>query len=279
MDRQRDRVEVHDGRSDRVEVHDGRSDRAEEDDRSDDRADVDDAPHVDEAHDVEDAATRWERRLQTPALVAALASVPAVFLTLAEGAVGTTGRVLDLASASVLVAEAVIPLLVAHDRRAWIRRHRWLLAMVAVVLPAVILAVGPAQLLRLVRTVGAIRLLRVRRIVQAGRVASERLGLTARWRRVTVGLVSVLAAAFVAVILADPTSTSGGFARRVLDAVGPVGVIAAGAVLAGATYLVVRDSRDDDRDNGGPDADGHDGRPDDGEPDDGEPDDGEPDDR
>ena len=216
------------------------------------------------APDTDDAATRWERRLATPALVAALASIPAVFLTLADGALGTTGRVLDLASAAVLVAEGVIPLVLTHDRRDWMRRHRWWLVTVAVVIPAVLLAAGPAQLLRLVRSVGALRVLRVRRIVKAGRVVTRRLDLSQRWRRVAVTAASLLAAAFVAIVLADPTSTSGGVARSVVDTVGPVGVVAAGALLAGATYLVVRDrdaGSDDDSGDGTDDDDPDDETP------------------
>lgn len=201
--------------------------------------------------DVNATAERFAERLAVPALIAALASIPAVFLTLADGALATTGRVIDLASAAVLLIEGAVPLLLARDKRGWLRRHRWLLALVAVVLPAVVFAVGPAQLLRLVRSVGALRVLRVRRIVRAGRVATGRMGLGQRGRRLTLGAVTVLAAAFVAVVLADPTSRSGGIVRSFADAIGPIGVVIAGLLLAIATFLLARDRRDRRDDPGG----------------------------
>lgn len=199
------------------------------------------APPATAAEGTDDRAERWAERFAVPAFVAALASIPAVFLTLAEGTAATAGEVLNIASATVLVAEGVVLFLASQHKRAWVRRNWWLLATIAIVVPATIFAVGPAQLLRLVRSVGALRVLRVRRIVKAGQVATRRFELSSTWRRVVVGVVSVLSAAFVGVVLADPSSTSGGFARDVADAVGPLGVIAAGAVLAVATFLVLRD--------------------------------------
>jgi CsoR family transcriptional regulator, copper-sensing transcriptional repressor len=196
------------------------------------------------ASGIDERAERLADRLAVPALVAAFASIPAVFLTLADGTLATTGRVIDLASATVLLVEGAIPLLIARDKRDWIRRHRWLLLVVALVIPAVVLAAGPAQLLRLARSVGALRVLRVRRIVRAGKVATSRLELSHRGRRLTIGAATLFASAFVAVVLADPTSSVGGVARTAVDTVGPVGVIGAGVVLAAATFILVRDRRE-----------------------------------
>lgn len=200
-----------------------------------------DAPPTTAGRDATDPAQRWAERFERPALIAALAAVPATFLTLAEGTVGTTGEVINALSAAVLVAEGVVLFATTRDRRRWVRRNWWLLATIAVVVPATIWAVGPAQLLRLVRSVGALRVLRVRRIVKAGRIASDRLGLDARWRRGVVASLSLAAAAFVAVVLADPSGIEVGWVRDLAMRAGPVGVILAGVVLGVATYLAARD--------------------------------------
>lgn len=197
------------------------------------------------AGDEVDPADRWAARFERPALIAALAAVPATFLTLAEGSVGTTGEVINGLSAAVLVAEGVVLFATTRDRRRWVRRNWWLLATIAIIVPATIWAVGPAQLLRLVRSFGALRVLRVRRIIKAGKVASDRLGLDARWRRGVVALLSLAAAAFVAVVLADPSGIEVGWVRDLASAAGTVGVIIAGLVLGAATYLVVRDREED----------------------------------
>jgi CsoR family transcriptional regulator, copper-sensing transcriptional repressor len=86
----------------------------------------------------------------------------------------------------------------------------------------------------------------VRRIIKAGKVATERLGMTTRWRRVMIGTVSLMSAAFVAVVLTDPTSGESEWIDTVTETVGPVGVLLAGLLLGVATYLVVRDRRDTD---------------------------------
>jgi CsoR family transcriptional regulator, copper-sensing transcriptional repressor len=206
---------------------------------------------------VVDPADRLQQRLAVPVLIAALASIPAIFLTLLDDPWATVGTGINSVSGAVLVLETLVLLVMTHDRRAWLRRN-WLLVVVTIVIiPAVIFAIGPAQLLRLlpvvrvlgvVRFVGALRILRVKRILKAGRILRERYGMDRGWEKaITVG-VSLLCAAFVAVVLADPTSTSGEYARRALDAVGLPGAVAvliAGGIIAGATYVVARDRGED----------------------------------
>lgn len=185
-----------------------------------------------------DRAERVAERLSGPVLVAALASIPATFLTLLDGAYQTTGSALNAVSGAVLVAETVVLLAVAEDKRAWLRRNRWLVGLTIALVPAVVFAVGPVQLLRLARLVGALRIVRVRRILKAGRIIRERHGLTARWERVVTGAVSLVVAAFVAVVLADPTSQS----RQLLEGAAGrsevLGAALAGVLLAAATYVV-----------------------------------------
>lgn len=188
-----------------------------------------------------DREERWEERLALPVVVAALASVPAVFLTLLDGTYATVGTVVNWLSGTVLVAETVVLFAVSRDKRDWIRRHTWLLLLTVVVVLGVVLAIGPVQLLRLLRVVGALRLVRAGRIVKAARIMRERLGLSGRWSKVWYAAATVLVAAFVGVVLADPTSRSrqlleqwlGGTTQVVLS-------LLAGAILAAATFLVVR---------------------------------------
>lgn len=193
--------------------------------------------------DREDRADRWARTLSIPVLVAALASIPATFLTLLDGGYATAGTTLNTLSGAVLVAETVVLLAVAEDKRAWLRTNRWLLVLCLAVVVAVVFAIGPVQLLRLVRVVGALRIVRVRRIVTAGRIIRERHGLDERWGRVVTVVLTSAAAGFVAVVLADPTSRS----RQLLDgAAGRFGALAvalAGVLVAAATFVVVRARR------------------------------------
>lgn len=185
-----------------------------------------------------DRADRVAERLAVPVLIAALASVPAVFLTLFEAPWQTIGSGINIASGVVLILETVVLLALAEDRRRWIRRNRWLIALTAAVIPAVLFAVGPVQLLRVARVAGALRIVRVGRILKAGRIVQERTGLDEAWQR-AIGLgVTLLCAAFVAIVLIDDTSTSRQAVDGVVDLVGVWGVLLAGALLAGATWLV-----------------------------------------
>lgn len=198
----------------------------------------------------EDRADQLARRLAVPVLVAALAAVPAVFLTLLDDPWRTIGVGLNTLSGVVLIAETVVLIAVAEDKRAWFRRNRWLVLLAVALIPAVVFAVGPVQLLRLarvVRVIGALRILRIRRILKAGRILRERAGITQGWQRAISVAVTLLAAAFVSVVLADPTSRSREWLDQVVAMVGWPGVVVAGLIIAGATY-VVRSNRGDESD-------------------------------
>lgn len=193
-----------------------------------------------------DRADRLAERLAVPVLVAALASIPATFLTLLDGAWAATGSALNLVSGGVLVAEAVVLYVVAGDKRAWVRRNRWLVVLALLMVPAVVLAVGPVQLLRLLRLVGALRIIRVRRILKAGQIIRERHELDHRWSRAVTWGLTLLAAGFVAVVLADPSSTSRAWLESVTARVGVLGVLVAGLVVGVATYVVRSNRREED---------------------------------
>ncbi|MEI4274181.1 hypothetical protein TEK04_20850 [Klenkia sp. LSe6-5] len=187
---------------------------------------------------------RVQERLALPVLVAALVSVPAVFLTFADGALGTTGRVLDWASGAVLLAETVTLLVVAEDKKAWVRGHRGLLALTGVVVVGVVLALGPVQVFRLVRSVGALRVLRARRVVTAARQLAARTG--GRLLQALTVSAGMVVAVFVALVLSDPTSQSRSILAWVLpfpvdDVVVGTAAVVAGLALGGATWVLVRD--------------------------------------
>ncbi|GAA4418822.1 hypothetical protein GCM10023169_08850 [Georgenia halophila] len=195
-----------------------------------------------------DPEATWEQRLALPVLIAALVSVPAVWLTLLEEPYATVGRVGSWLTGAVLVAETVVLFFVTGDKIDWLRRHVWLVLLTIGVVIAVVLAVGPAQLLRLVRLVGALRVLRVRHIVRAGRTLQDRTGLGKRWERVTTVVVTLVVAAFVAIILADPTSRTRVLIENFLGEVGfTTAVVLAGLLLGLAVFILVRNrGRSDD---------------------------------
>ncbi len=189
----------------------------------------------------EDPETRWSQRFTWPVLVAALASVPAVWLTLLDEPYRSVGSVASLLTGAVLLGETVVLFAVSRDKWRWLRQHRWLVVVTTAIVISAVLAIGPVQLLRLVRAVGALRLLRARHIVRAGRRVMGRASLDKRWERVLTGVVVAVVAAFVAVVLADPTSRSRVLLEGLLGGPGYVwAVIVAGLLLGGAVLVLVR---------------------------------------
>ena len=183
---------------------------------------------------------RWQRRLALPALVAALVSIPAVFLTLFDGHVQTAGSVLNTASGVVLIGETCVLFLVAEDKWGWLKRHLWLVLLAALILVGTLLALGPLQLFRLLRLVGTLRILRAGRILKAGRLVAGRV--EGRWNQFLAIGVSVLVAVFVTITLADPTSSTRTLIENVIPLqFGPVTIALAGLALAVATFFVVFD--------------------------------------
>jgi hypothetical protein len=186
-------------------------------------------------------ADRVEERLAIPVVIAAAVSVPAVFMTIVgDTRTALVGTLLNWASLGVLTAESVLLFLLTGHRLAWLRRHRWTVVILAVAIPAVALTLAPVQVLRvalrLIQFFGAVRVLRAGRIIRAGAVLARRVGGDGRWRHVPIMIGSVVAAVFVVLVLADPTST----ARVLLTERGPLPVLLAGGILAAATFIVLR---------------------------------------
>ncbi|WP_116051317.1 hypothetical protein [Amycolatopsis palatopharyngis] len=188
-------------------------------------------------------AERMEERLAIPVLIAALVSVPAVFLTTTgDETTIVVGKVLNWASLVVLLSESLVLLWFSRDIVAWVRTHRWKLLVTVAAVPAVVFLVGPVQIVRLILSIGALRVLRAGRILRAGRVIRRRAGLTGRRGHWLLGGVTVLAAVFVTLVLADPTSRSRQLTDRILDQFGILPAIVAGLIVA-ASILVLRHQR------------------------------------
>lgn len=191
-----------------------------------------------------DRADLLAERFTVPVILAAVAAVPAMFLTALEGRPAQVGTVVNYASLAVLTAEAVVLFALAGDRRGWLREHGLLVGVAVATVPAVVFAVGPVQVLRLVRFVGALRVLRVRRILRAGRILRTRAGVTGRVSTVIAVGATVLAAIFVALVLADPTSDTRQLVDGTMQRFGLLPTVLAGSLLAVATGVIWRARRD-----------------------------------
>lgn len=159
-------------------------------------------------HRGNDLAQAIEDRADVPVLVAALASVPAVFLSMTSGVWAVLGSVVNTGSSLLLVGESVLLLLVSRQRLAWIREHRAELMLAVATIPTILAFVGPVQVFRLLVFLSAARLLRVRRILGAADVITRRVRLHRHQRTLVLLAVTLIATVFVAVVLLDPKSVS-----------------------------------------------------------------------
>ncbi|WP_304451182.1 metal-sensitive transcriptional repressor family protein [Nocardiopsis sp. YSL2] len=185
-------------------------------------------------------STALERRLAVPVLVAAVVSVPALFLGVwGEGIWATAGDRINWAAGIVLWAEWIMLIALADNKREWLRTHWWATVVAAVTVPAVLLALGPAQVLRLVRVFGTLPLLRVTRIIEAGGVLRRRMGLTGRLGRMVAATTTLLAAVFVTAVLADPASAGRGYAEEAIALLEPWPTALAVGLTAAATAVVL----------------------------------------
>lgn len=188
----------------------------------------------------QERAERWEDRLAIPVLIAALMSVPAVFLMTTDGTTATVGRVLNWASVAVLVAESIVLIALSKDVSDWLRAHKWELLLVAAAVPAVVFAIGPVQILRVVLAVGTLRVLRVRRILRAGMVVARKMRFGSRRKKIAVAVAGMPAAVFVAIVLADPESRTRRVLAWLVDHIGLPLTIIGGIVLGVALFFLIR---------------------------------------
>ena len=199
---------------------------------------------------LDEVQERWENRLAWPVLVAALVSVPAVFLTLLDEPFEMIGHIGLYLVTVVLVFETVVLFLVSPEKIAWIRRNWWLIGLTGGGILAVVFSIGPLQLFRVLRSVGALRVVRAKQVARAGESLGKK-GST-RWIQVLGKvLATVVVASFVVIAMVDPDSEA---RRTIEDLVGEDGAIAA-AVAAGVItligmYFLVRSPRDENGEDG-----------------------------
>ena len=198
--------------------------------------------------ELESLSARVERRLAVPVLVAALLSVPAVFLAgWGSGGWARAGTALDWTAGAVLWLEGLVGFILAEDRWDWLVRHKWTLTVALLTVPALIFALGPAQLLRIAYLVSTLRILRVRRIISSATTVHRRLSPRGPWRVVLIGVTGLLATVFVVVLLADPNAETWIVAEMTAKRLGAVPAVIIGVILSVAGYLLWRNrQRDED---------------------------------
>lgn len=187
---------------------------------------------------------RWENWLAWPVLIAALVSVPAVFLTLLDEPFVTIGNVGLYAATAVLIFETVVFFLISPRKVAWVVRNWWLIGLTIATVLAVIFSLGPMQVFRTVRSVGALRVLRAKQVAKAGESLANKSW--SRWRR-WLGklLATVVAGTFVVLALVVPESEARISLENFVGEEGvPYAAATAGLVTVLVMYLLVRTPRE-----------------------------------
>lgn len=202
---------------------------------------------------IDEIQQRWENRLAWPVLIAAILSVPAVFLTLLDEPWEMIGHIGLYLTTAVLVIETTVFFLISPKKVDWVRRNWWLIGLTVATILAVAFSIGPMQLFRTVRSVGALRVLRAKQVAKAGESLANKS--KKRWRR-WLGqiLATLVVGAFVVLALAVPESEA---RTTIEDYVGedavPFAAAIAGVITVVLMYFLVRtprkqqESEDDDR--------------------------------
>jgi hypothetical protein len=180
-------------------------------------------------------------KLRIPVIVAVVASIPAVFLTVwTDGDLALAGKVIGWVAGAVLWFESVVLLLAAEHKREWLWRHKWMLAVCGLTLLSLVVAAGGAQVLRLAYLLGTIRVLRAKRIIDAAGILGRRFSLGLWWKSGLFTGAGVVAAAIAAVLLLDPNAEYRELLSWLDANLRLLPILLAGAVLAVATWAVVR---------------------------------------
>jgi len=106
---------------------------------------------VTETHPDDPRVTNVHRLFAWPVLIASLATVTGLLVSLADGPVGELGEEVAMLAGLVIVAESVLVFLVSGDKWRWLRRH-WLIVVISLLVLGlfVVEVVVPLHLLRLV---------------------------------------------------------------------------------------------------------------------------------
>ncbi|ADD45161.1 hypothetical protein [Stackebrandtia nassauensis] len=186
------------------------------------------------AERVETRYERAERVLAMPVLIAAIASVPGVLLSLwGPGTWATAGSVINLCSGALMWMEFAVLFVLSENKFRWLRRNWWLCLIIVVTLPAVVYSLGPAQLLRIVYSVSTLRILRVRKIIKAGNIVQDKLKLRGWARTLVLAVVILVSMVLIGVLILDPNSDTWVVAELLADSVG----LGPALILVGAVTL------------------------------------------
>lgn len=192
---------------------------------------------------LEEVQERWETRLAWPVFVAAIVSVPAVFLTLLDEPFEMIGHVGLWLVTAVLVFETVVLFLVSPAKIDWIRRNWWLIGLTGGGILAVVFSIGPLQLFRVLRSVGALRVMRAKQMARAG----ESLGKKghSRWHQLLGKVLATLVVgSFVVIAMVDPDSEARGALENWVGEDGAIAAaVAAGVLTMIGMYFLVRSPR------------------------------------
>ena len=193
--------------------------------------------------EIDELQQRWGSWLAWPVLIAAIVSVPAVFLTLLDEPFELIGHIGLWLATTVLVLETVVFFLISPKKVEWVRRNWWLIGLTLVAVLAVVFSIGPMQLFRLVRSAGALRVLRAKQVAKAGESLAKK-GHSPWRQRFGKILATVVVAAFVVLAFAVPESEARGTLE---DFVGeewvPVAAAVAGLLTLAVMYFLVRTPR------------------------------------
>lgn len=199
---------------------------------------------------IDEIQQRWENRLAWPVLIAAIISVPAVFLTLFDEPFKIIGDVVLYLTTVVLIFETLVFFLISPKKVAWVLRNWWLIGLSIATVLAVIFSIGPMQLFRTVRSVGALRVLKAKQVAKAGESLANKS--KQRWRRWLGQILAiVVVGAFVVLALVVPESEARTSLESVVGEEGvPFATAVAGAITVAVMYFLVRTPRKQ-RDNEG----------------------------
>ena len=167
-------------------------------------------------------AAAWEARFRTPVIVAALAVLPLLALSLSSphGVWHTLEVAGHWAVWLTFAVEVAVMLAIVRNRRAWIAGHRFELLVVAVSTPLLPLALTAAPALRLLivakafKTLKLVKAIKLAKLAKSVRLLRRKLALTG-FASVALGVVALALAAGTVVYMLTGGAPWKGDARTI----------------------------------------------------------------
>lgn len=188
-----------------------------------------------------------------PVLIASLATVIGLFVSLAPEPLGDIGEELVMLASLVIVAESLMVALVSKDKRRWLKRHRVLVVVSLVVVFLFVVGVAvPLHLLRLVRGFSATPLAHVlqhAKVLHVGEFShakehlSESSKLAEKLHRPIETAVGLAVPLYLFLSLRDPNSDSRELLRLTEDLFVGAHWRAGAAVIAVGVVVVIAKRR------------------------------------